>query len=75
MGYDERWYTLALFSVNLDGRLPVESVLAACDKTTRTFRDGMQVETVAVTYVQMVNGVRIVMQTGDTIRPNGAERE
>jgi predicted dehydrogenase len=31
----------------------------------------MQVETVAVTYVQMVNGVRIVMQTGDTIRSNG----
>ena len=59
------------FSVNLNGRLPVESVLAACDKTTRTFRDGMQVETVAVTYVQMVNGVRIVMQTGDTIRSNG----
>ena len=59
------------FSVSLNGRLPVESVLAACDKTTRTFRDGMQVETVAVTYVQMVNGVRIVMQTGDTIRSNG----
>jgi predicted dehydrogenase len=59
------------FSVNLNGRLPVESVLAACDKTTRTFRDGMQVETVAVTYVQMVNGVRIVMQTGDTILSNG----
>jgi predicted dehydrogenase len=59
------------FAVNLNARLPVESVLAACDKTTRTFRDGMQVETVAVTYVQMVNGVRIVMQTGDTVRSNG----
>jgi predicted dehydrogenase len=59
------------FVVNLNGRLAVESVLAACDKTTRTYRDGMQVETVAVTYVQMVNGVRIVMQTGDTVRSNG----
>jgi len=59
------------FAVNLNGQSPVHSVLAACDKTTRTFRDGMQVETVAVTYVQMVNGVRIVMQTGDTIRSNG----
>ena len=59
------------FAVNLNARLAVESVLAACDKTTRTFRDGMQVETVGVTYVQMVNGVRIVMQTGDTIRSNG----
>jgi predicted dehydrogenase len=59
------------FAVNLNGRIAVESVLAACDKTTRTFRDGMQVETVAVTYVKMVNGIRIVMQTGDTVRSNG----
>jgi predicted dehydrogenase len=59
------------FAVNLNGPSPAYSVLAACDKTTRTFRDGMQVETVAVTYVQMVNGVRITMQTGDTIRSNG----
>jgi predicted dehydrogenase len=59
------------FAINLNGRLPVASVLAACDKTTRTHRDGMQVETVAVTYVQMVNGVRVVMQTGDTVRSNG----
>ncbi len=59
------------FAVNLNARSAVESVLAASDKTTRTYRDGMQVETVAVTYVQMVNGVRIVMQTGDAIRSNG----
>ena len=59
------------FVVNLNGRVAVESVLAACDKTTRTFRDGMQVETVAVTYVQMVNGVRVVMHSGDTVRSNG----
>jgi predicted dehydrogenase len=59
------------FAVNLNSRIPVESVLAACDKSTRTFRDGMQVETLAVTYVQMANGVRIVMQTGDSIRSNG----
>ncbi len=59
------------FVVNLNGRLSAKSVLAACDKTTRTFRDGMQVETVAVTYVQMVNGLRVVMKTGDTIRSNG----
>jgi predicted dehydrogenase len=59
------------FAVNLNARTTVESVLAACDKTTRTFRDGMQVETIAVTYAQMTNGVRIVMQTGDTVRSNG----
>jgi len=59
------------FSINLNSNHPVESVLAACDKTTRTYRDGMKVETVAVTSVQLVNGVRIVMYTGDTIRSNG----
>jgi predicted dehydrogenase len=59
------------FALNLIGRSPVESIMSACDKTTRTYRDGMQVETAAVTYVQMANGVRIVMQTGDTIRSNG----
>ena len=59
------------FVVNLNGRVAVESVLAACDKTTRTFRDGMQVETVAVTYLQMINGVRVVMHSGDTVRSNG----
>src|ERR1700733_2941583 len=71
------WYILNAgipwlnFAFNLNERVAVESVLAACDMTTKTFRDGMQVETVAVTYVQMVNGVRIVMHTGDTIRSNG----
>jgi predicted dehydrogenase len=46
------------FSISLNANHSVGSVLAACDKTTRTFRDGMKVETVAVTSVQMVNGVR-----------------
>jgi predicted dehydrogenase len=40
------------------------SVLAQCDTSTRTYRDGMQVETEAVTYVTMASGVRIVMHTG-----------
>jgi predicted dehydrogenase len=59
------------FSIILNGLQPVDSVLAACDKSTRTFRDGMQVETVAITSVQMANGVRILMHTGDTVRSNG----
>ena len=59
------------FAVNLNAGSDVKSVITACDKTTRTFRDGMQVETTAVTYVQLFNGVRIVMQTGDEIRSNG----
>jgi predicted dehydrogenase len=31
---------------------PVAYVMAACDASTRTYRDGMQVETLAVTYAQ-----------------------
>ncbi|MEN6480054.1 MAG: Gfo/Idh/MocA family oxidoreductase [Anaerolineales bacterium] len=42
-------------------------VLAAADKSTRTYRDGMQVETMAVTYVQFASGLRVVMQTGDDV--------
>lgn len=46
---------------------PIASVLALCDTSTRTYRDGMQVETVAVTSVQTQSGVRIVMHTGDHV--------
>ena len=52
------------------GEASITSVLAACDTSTRTYRDGMQVETVAVTYVENVNGVRMILQTGDFIRVN-----
>lgn len=45
-------------------------VLAACDTSTRTWRDGMQVETLAVTYVQTTTGKRIVMSTGDEPLPS-----
>ncbi len=44
---------------------PMQSVLAACDKSTRTFRDGMQVETLAVTSVITNSGIRAIMHTGD----------
>jgi predicted dehydrogenase len=58
------------FCLAATGESPVTSVLAACDTSTRTYRDGMQVETVAVTYVENVNGVRMILQTGDFIRVN-----
>jgi predicted dehydrogenase len=45
----------------------VVQVLAACDVSTRTYRDGMQVETEAVTYATTRSGVRIVMHTGDFV--------
>lgn len=56
------------FFVTLTGHEPVDFVLAQCDSSTRTYRDGMQVETMAVTYAQTRSGVRVVMQTGDDVR-------
>jgi predicted dehydrogenase len=58
------------FCLAATGEAPITSVLAACDTSTRTYRDGMQVETVAVTYVENVKGVRMIVQTGDFIRVN-----
>lgn len=55
------------FFVALTGGEPVAQVLAACDCTTRTYRDGMQVETVAVTHALTASGVRVVMNTGDEV--------
>ena len=43
----------------------VDLVMASCDTSTKTYRDGLQVETMGVTYVQMESGTRMVMQTGD----------
>jgi predicted dehydrogenase len=56
------------FFVTLTKREEVPYVMAACDTSTRTIRDGMQVETLAVTYAQTVSGVRVVMQTGDHVQ-------
>jgi predicted dehydrogenase len=55
------------FAYLLNGTAPIRSVLAACDVSSRTYRDGVQVETAAVTYAQAANGVRIVMNTGDYV--------
>ena len=49
---------------------PFVSVLAACDTSTRTYRDGAQVETLAVTSAQTRSGIRVVMHTGDAIHIN-----
>ena len=51
----------------LNGAALAQSVMAACDTSSRTYRDGVQVETAAVTYVQASNGVRLVMNTGDYV--------
>lgn len=56
------------FVVVLTAQAPVDFVLATCDASTRTYRDGMQVETMAVTYLQMQSGLRVVMNTGDYVK-------
>jgi len=58
------------FCVVLTGNEPFEYVMALCESSTRTYRDGMQVETTAVTYAQTVSGIRVVMQTGDKVLVN-----
>jgi predicted dehydrogenase len=58
------------FCLAATGEASITSVLGACDTSTRTYRDGMQVETVAVTYVENVDGVRMILQTGDFVRVN-----
>jgi len=56
------------FFVVLTRNEPVEWVMALCDTSTRTYRDGMQVETVAITYAQTKSGLRVVMHTGDEVK-------
>jgi predicted dehydrogenase len=56
------------FAYVLNGGQPIAHVMACCDTSTRTYRDGVQVETMGATYVQAQNGVRFVMNTGDYVR-------
>jgi predicted dehydrogenase len=60
------------YFVTLTGCEEMDYVMALCESSTRTYRDGMQVETTAVTYAQTVSGVRVVMNTGDDVRVNRA---
>jgi predicted dehydrogenase len=53
------------FALTLLAPRRVRRVLAATDRTTRTFRDGMQVETAMVTSLDLGDGVRVVLHTGD----------
>lgn len=55
------------FFVSLTGGEAVEFVLAAADSSTRTFRDGMQVETDAITMARTVSNTRLLMHTGDHV--------
>jgi predicted dehydrogenase len=53
----------------------LEWVMGICDSRSRTYRDGMQVETLAVTYAQTKAGVRLVMNTGDEVKLDPATGE
>jgi predicted dehydrogenase len=55
------------FFVTLTRNEPMAYVMALCDTSTRTYRDGMQVETIAITYAQTQSGIRVVMNTGDHV--------
>ena len=48
-------------------RGPFVEVQCACDSSTRTWRDGMQVETVASLVVTAADGARIALHTGDHV--------
>lgn len=50
----------------LDGD-PVDFVMSACDTSSRTYRDGLQVETLSTTTAQTRGGVTIVLTTGDYV--------
>ncbi len=58
------------FFVRLTDNEPMDHVMAIADASTRTYRDGMQVETTAVTYGQTESGIRVVMNTGDDVLIN-----
>jgi predicted dehydrogenase len=58
----------ANFFVVLTGMEPIASVQATCDASTRTWRDGMQVETEAVLLALTAGGRRFVLHIGDEIR-------
>lgn len=44
---------------------PIDVVLTAADTSTRTYRDGMQVETEGITMARTADGVRVLLNTGD----------
>ncbi|MBN2713185.1 MAG: Gfo/Idh/MocA family oxidoreductase [Planctomycetes bacterium] len=59
------------FFVVASGNEPIESVQCNCDTTTRTYRDGMQVETESVCMIVTKSGVRCVLHMGDEVSSLG----
>lgn len=55
------------FFLMLAAPSPIARVLTGADVSTRTFRDGMQVETESITVATTTDGVRLMLQTGDEL--------
>ncbi len=56
------------YFVNLTKLEPISYVMTLAEASTRTYRDGLQVETTAVTCVETESHVRAYMLTGDDVR-------
>lgn len=52
----------------------VELVMSCCDNRSRTYRDGMQVETLGATYAQTRGGVRLVVNMGDYVNVSAPDK-
>lgn len=63
------------YAVTLLGDDRPVSVLAQQDCSTRTYRDGVQVETESVTLVETASGVRILVHIGDEVRISEPDRQ
>jgi len=58
------WFNFAIALCEGD---PLADVLCQCDTSTRTWRDGMQVETLAAVYATTRSGVRLILNSGDHV--------
>jgi predicted dehydrogenase len=63
------------FFVSLTRNESFDCVMAIFESSTRTYRDGMQVETTGVTYAQTNSGIRVVMNTGDDVLVNREQKD
>lgn len=52
---------------------PMDYLLAQCDGTTRTYREGMKVETIGTIRGATKSGIRLTLESGDYVRPYGVD--
>ncbi|HTL51819.1 MAG TPA: Gfo/Idh/MocA family oxidoreductase [Planctomycetota bacterium] len=61
------WLNFAVVLAQSQGH-PFEAVLCSADAGTRTYRDGLQVETEAMTTAYTAGGLRVMLHSGDYIK-------